>query len=902
VYAPAISDGAHAPGNSGFFLLPPIVANPAYTGVFDPNLSPEVQVCRFGVSACDGAPIAVYTTTTGPGSETVRVGSSNDHYIVNWNTGLYSIAEGSTYRISVLLGTTVLGYADVQIFPTAKAAKSAQSNDYVNLVDGRTLPIKFRIEQGTVVAVTVFPSPATVIRGRSAILTATLTDAHGNVVTGLPITWSSAAQSIASVDANGAVTGVAVGITSVSATVNGYSGSAQVIVIPPPVASITVTPSSATVIVSKTRQLAAEVKDADGNVLTDRVVTWTSSDNGIATVDANGLVTAVSPGNVTITATCEGISSTAAITVIVPPVASVVVTPDPASVIIGKTVQLIATVRDADGNVLTGRVVTWSSADGSIAIIDANGLVTGVHAGTVTVTATSEGITGSAQVIVQLPPAASVVVTPNPASVMTGGTVQLIATVRDADGNVLTNRAVSWHSGNVVIAAVNGVGLVTGTLEGSTTVTATSEGITGSALVIVQPPPVDSVVVMPNPASVTTGGTVQLTATVRDADGNALIGRAVSWQSSNPSVATVDANGLVTGVTPGTITVSATSEGGKRRSQVNVTAAGLFLASLTAGARVTSCGLDVGGSAYCWGNGTPRPVALNWGFPLKQLSISLFMTCGLAMDGTAYCKGEYVSGHYPKSTTPTAVPAPVKFVQLTEHGFAGPTCGLATDGTAWCWGYFDAYGSQAYQISSTVRFVSILGGEGNNCGLTANYELWCWGPFLSGGISVAVRIQSGHQFKYVTVSGSSCGLDLDSYVWCWGINDDGEFGNGSTAFTGQDWKDWSGPAVLGMNGMRFKSIHVGSGKMCGIALDDGAAYCSGRAYIGDGTSAGSLFPRRINSPEPLVEVVPSELGHVCGLTATGAVYCWGENSVGEVGNGTFTTPILTPVRVIRPLP
>src|SRR5262245_40727240 len=75
---PGISDGAHA-GNTGFYFLPPLVANPTYTGVFDAGLSPEVQICRLGATGCDGAPIAVYTTTTGPGSETVRVGAASDH-------------------------------------------------------------------------------------------------------------------------------------------------------------------------------------------------------------------------------------------------------------------------------------------------------------------------------------------------------------------------------------------------------------------------------------------------------------------------------------------------------------------------------------------------------------------------------------------------------------------------------------------------------------------------------------------------------------------------------------------------------------------------------------------------------------------------------------------------------
>ena len=104
--------------------------------------------------------------------------------------------------------------------------------------------------------------------------------------------------------------------------------------------------------------------------------------------------------------------------------------------------------------------------------------------------------------------------------------------------------------------------------------------------------------------------------------------------------------------------------------------------------------------------------------------------------------------------------------------------------------------------------------------------------------------------------------------------------------------------------MRFSSIRAGAGKVCGIALDDGFAYCWGRAYIGDGTPSGSLNPKRILSPEPLVEVVPGQNvqgdGAVCGTTQSKHVYCWGYNVEGQVGDGTFITPRLLPVRVVPP--
>src|SRR5207245_2647053 len=204
------------------------------------------------------------------------------------------------------------------------------------------------------------------------------------------------------------------------------------------VASVAVTPSPAGVQVGLTLQLTATPKDANGNPLSGRVITWASDNTSVATVDGNGLVTAVAVGSATITATSEGKSGTSVVTVTAVPVASVTVTPSPATVQQGSTVQLTATPQDANGNPLSGRVVTWSSDNTAVARVNGSGLVTGVAAGTATIAATSEGQSGTSDVTVTLAPVASVAVTPSPASVQVGQTVQLTATPKDANGNPLS--------------------------------------------------------------------------------------------------------------------------------------------------------------------------------------------------------------------------------------------------------------------------------------------------------------------------------------------------------------------------------------------------------------------------------------------------------------------------------
>ena len=281
---------------------------------------------------------------------------------------------------------------------------------------------------------------------------------------------------------------------------------AVVTVTPVPVAAVVVIPLTASVQVGGTVQLATATKDSAGAVLGGRAVTWASGNLAVATVSGSGLVAGVAAGTATITATSEGKSGTATVTVtsLPPPpppppapVASVVVSPASASVPVGATVQLTASLKDASGNMLTGRTIAWATSAAGVATVSASGLVTGPAAGTATITATSEGKSGTATVTVtSLPPpppapVASVVVSPASASVPVGATVQLTASLKDASGNVLTGRTIAWGTSAAGVATVSASGLVTGSAAGTATITATSEGKSGTALIVVAsaPPP-----------------------------------------------------------------------------------------------------------------------------------------------------------------------------------------------------------------------------------------------------------------------------------------------------------------------------------------------------------------------------------------------------------------------------
>src|SRR5205823_1334978 len=258
-----------------------------------------------------------------------------------------------------------------------------------------------------------------------------------------------------------------------------------------------------------------------------RTVTWASGNPSVATVSPSGQVTGVAPGTAPITATSEGKSGTATLTVTSVPVASVSLSPATATIRVGQTMQLTATPKDSAGNTLTGRVVTWGNSNTSVATVSGSGLVTSVAAGTATLTATSDGQAGSAVVTVTLVPVASVAISPATATILVGQTLQLTATPKDSAGGTLTGRTVTWTSGNTSLATVSTSGHVTGVAARSATITATSEGKTSTAAITVTPVPVASVTVSPATASIRVGQTVQLTATPKDSAGGTLAGRTV---------------------------------------------------------------------------------------------------------------------------------------------------------------------------------------------------------------------------------------------------------------------------------------------------------------------------------------------------------------------------------------
>src|SRR5437879_2300801 len=467
---------------------------------------------------------------------------------VSWSTSGGTITSGGLYTANSLAG-------NYQVTATAQVSGSSQVKNRGPMAQIILTPLSASAVGGGTVQFAVYGKR----KNGDSVSVSVAYAATGGIISGAGLYTA----------------GQSAGTYQVMATQSGgtLASTAAVTISSVPVASVAVSPVAAGLTVGATTQLTATPEDSTGTALTGRAVTWATSNAAVATVSASGLVTGVAAGSATVTETSEGQRGTAAITVTNVPVASVTVSPTTASLTVGATTQLTATPKDANGTALGGRAVTWATSNAAAAAVSASGVVTGVAAGSATITATSEGQSGTSAMTVTNVPVASVTVSPAAASLTVGATTQLTATPKDSNGTALSGRAVTWATSNAAVATVSASGLVTGVAAGSATITATSDGQSGTAAMTVTNVPVARVTVTPLIASLLMGATVQLTATPTDSLGNLVTGRVITWSTNAPGVAAVSASGLVTGLAVGVATITATSEGQSDTAALTVASA-----------------------------------------------------------------------------------------------------------------------------------------------------------------------------------------------------------------------------------------------------------------------------------------------------------------------------------------
>ena len=330
-------------------------------------------------------------------------------------------------------------------------------------------------------SVEVNPKTVNIEVGQSADLTVTVLPAEADDKS---VTWGSSNASVASVT-DGKVTGVSAGTATITVRSNAdptVFDTCAVTVTSPVITpvlptSITLIPRGTSLMPGQTLKVGLEVKPEEAE---DKTVKWSSSDPSVASVDQNGVVTANSAGEATITATSNAdpsVYGTMTMTVLGPaPVLPTSITLSPAvgEISVNGTLQVTAAVKPDNAS---DKTVKWSSSNTSVAVVNPNGVVTGISAGQATITATSNAdpsVSGRMTVTVLAPaPVLPLSITLNPphGEIPVNGTLQVIAIVKPDNA---TDKTVAWSSSDTTIAVVNSHGVVTGVSEGIVTITATS--------------------------------------------------------------------------------------------------------------------------------------------------------------------------------------------------------------------------------------------------------------------------------------------------------------------------------------------------------------------------------------------------------------------------------------------
>lgn len=774
------------------------------------------------------------------------------------------------------------------------------------------------------IAVAVSPATSTLASiGEQTRLSATVTVTRGTAPS--PI-WVTRNVDVAAVGDDGRVRAIENGETWVVAVAeaNGMraSDSARIVVSQVPVALVVGKSADTLTWLGATTRLTAVAMDALGNPVADAPFDWLSSAPDRAAVDSVGTVTAMANGEATISASLGGVTGAVAMAV-AQQVTSVTVAPATPSISVGGTQQFGATAYDAGSTVISGVTFLWVSANANVAVVDTTGLATGTGVGAVTITAVGRGEPGNAVLSVGASPTTPtrVAFSAQPTTSTAGQALSpaIEVELRDVSGNLVTsarnavtlaiaaNPGGGTLAGTKTVTAVNGIasfsGLWIDKAAAGYTLTATSPSLTSatSSGFTINPGAPTRLAFAGQPSNAA-GNTVispAVTATIIDAFGNVATSatNAVTvdfgtniWKSVfSPGAALIGTKtaNAVAGVAsfatlrvdkPGNGYTLAAAAAGLTGAASNPFGITLTVQQVTAGKMGShTCAVTSGGT-YCWGYGGSGQLGDGTG-TVNQDSVARLVTGGLTFTQVA-----------PGS----------------DH-----TCALTAAGAAYCWGYNGSgqlgnnttnSSNAPVAVSGGLTFSSLSAGVGHTCGVSST-TLYCWGADWNGQLGDDVLLVDklvptpvAGVLAWASVAAGyyhTCGRTTGGDLYCWGWDGYGQLGNdGLFADTGTP------VAVAG--GQTWSSVDAAYYHTCAVNAA-GAGYCWGYNYGRLGADT-LTYPVNVNRPTPIPvfgaltwSSIKVGWDHTCGITTTGAAYCWGAyNADGQLGNGTF---VASPLRV-----
>ena len=352
----------------------------------------------------------------------------------------------------------------------------------------------------------------------------------------------------------------------------------------------------------------------------------------------------------------------------------------------------------------------------------------------------------------------------------------------------------------------------------------------------------------------------------------------------------------------------------------------------------SSCGIRTDGTLWCWGANTQgqlgipayrtAPGAAPVLAGVAQVSSGHGATCAVKTNGTLWCWGSNATGllsdgTFLDSQVPVQIGVATNWASVSVGGRiddfgapAGYACAIRTTGTLWCWGD-DTFGQLGLnstaptdvptQVGALTTWTAVSTGAASTCGI-AGGSMFCWGAGGSGQIGnndvlnklVPTAVSGGGTWSSVSVGDQqACAIDTAGALWCWGANNLGQLGIGNAV--GQKVPTRVGSAS------DWTQVSAGGISSCGIRTG-GLLFCWGgnpNGQVGDGTTAQRTSPVQIGAARTWKQVSTTgytnfpDDAHACAVASSGtlgSLWCWGGNTVGQLGIGS-TTQALTPTQV-----